>query len=205
MDNILNIIFTTLLIAAQIATVYLAARGNRWTWVLSIITGMTLCYNFFTETLYLSFAFQVYSILASIGGVRIWKKKESDNRRTICWGNPVWPLLSVVALTAAVYFIVYIALHRFGVQLLDSKQPLIDCAIPALQAVATFLMVRKDINAWICYLICDAIYIPLGIISVAHGGSYKWFFISACFLATATYGTINFIKAYRLSKQSKEQ
>ena len=72
-------------------------------------------------------------------------------------------------------------------------------------ALATFLMVRKDINAWICYLICDAIYIPLGIISVAHGGSYKWFFISACFLATATYGTINFIKAYRLSKQSKEQ
>lgn len=198
----MDIIFTTLLIAAQITTVYLAARGNRWTWVLSIITGLILCYNFFTETLYLSFAFQVYSILASIGGVLIWKKKEDENRHTICWGNPLWPLLVVAGLTGAVYYIVYIALHRFGVVLLDSQQPLIDCAIPSLQAVATFLMVRKDINAWICYLICDCIYIPLGIISVAHGGSPKWFFISACFLATAIYGTVIFIKAWKRNRKS---
>ena len=169
--------------------------------MLSIITGLCLCYNFFTETLYLSFAFQVYSLLASIGGVLLWNKKESDNRRSICWGNPVWPLLSVVALTAVVYAVVYLALHRFGVSLLDSQHPIIDCLIPSLQAVATFLMVRKDINAWICYLICDAIYIPLGIISVVNGGGYRWFFISACFLATAIYGTIIFIKAWRKGKE----
>lgn len=200
MDNILDTVFTALLIAAQIATVYLAARGNRWTWVLSIITGLTLCYNFFTDTLYLSFAFQVYSILASIGGVLIWKKREEDNRRAICWGNPLWPLLAAAGLTGAVYSIVYVALHRFGIALLDSQQPLIDCAIPSLQAVATFLMVRKDINAWICYLICDCIYIPLGIISVMGGGSCKWFFISACFLATAIYGTATFVKAWKGSR-----
>ena len=85
----------------------------------------------------------------------------------------------------------------FDAKVLHSNLPMLDCAIFSLQAVATFLMVRKDINAWICYLICDAIYIPLGIM----GGSYKWLFISACFLITATYGFIVFIKAWRATRK----
>ena len=157
MDAILTILITI----AQIATVYLAARGNRWTWIFSIVTGLILCYNFFTDHHFMSFAFQVYSLLASM------------------------PLLAVVAIAAATYI--------FDARVLHSNLPILDCAIFALQAVATYLMVRKDINAWICYLICDAIYIPLGIM----GGSYKWLFISACFLITATYGFITFVKAWR--------
>ena len=186
MDAILTILITI----AQIATVYLAARGNRWTWVFSIVTGLILCYNFFTDQHYMSFAFQVYSLLASIGGVFIWKKKEEDNRRSIRWGNPLWPLLAVAAIAAATYLL--------DTRVLHSNLPALDCAIFALQAVATFLMVRKDINAWICYLICDAIYIPLGIM----GGSYKWLFISACFLITATYGFITFIKAWKATRNA---
>ena len=188
MDAILTILITI----AQIATVYLAARGNRWTWVFSIVTGLILCYNFFTDQHYMSVAFQVYSLLASIGGVFIWKKKEEDNRRTIRWGNPLWPLLVVVAIASATYLL--------DTRVLHSNLPALDCAIFALQAVATYLMVRKDINAWICYLICDAIYIPLGIM----GGSYKWLFISACFLATATYGFIVFVKAWRNTRKNAE-
>jgi nicotinamide mononucleotide transporter len=184
MDAILTILITI----AQITTVYLAARGNRWTWIFSIATGLILSYNFFTDKHFMSFAFQVYSILASIGGVFIWKKESEDNRRTINWGNPLWPLLAVVGIAAATYL--------FDARVLHSNLPILDCAIFALQAVATYLMVRKDINAWICYLICDAIYIPLGIM----GGSYKWLFISACFLITATYGFITFIKAWRNTK-----
>lgn len=186
MDAILTILITI----AQITTVYLAARGNRWTWIFSIATGLILSYNFFTDKHFMSFAFQVYSILASIGGVFIWKKKSEDNRRTICWGNPLWPLLAVVGIAAATYL--------FDARVLHSNLPILDCAIFALQAVATYLMVRKDINAWICYLICDAIYIPLGIM----GGSYKWLFISACFLITATYGFVIFVKAWRNTKKS---
>ena len=188
MDAILTILITV----AQIATVYLAARGNRWTWVFSIVTGLILCYNFFTDHHYMSFGFQVYSLLASIGGVFIWKKREEDNRRTIRWGNPLWPLLAVLAIASATFLL--------DTQVLHSNLPALDCAIFALQAVATYLMVRKDINAWICYLICDAIYIPLGIM----GGSYKWLFISACFLATATYGFIVFVKAWRNTKRNTE-
>ena len=180
----LEAILTILITIAQITTVYLAARGNRWTWVFSIVTGLILCYNFFTDHHFMSFAFQVYSILASIGGVFIWKKKEEDNRRTISWGNPLWPLLAVVGIAAATFF--------FDAKVLHSNLPVLDCA------VATFLMVRKDINAWICYLICDAIYIPLGIM----GGSYKWLFISACFLITATYGFITFIKAWKATRNA---
>lgn len=181
-------IFTILIIIANILTVFLAARGSRWTWIFGVVTGIILCYNFFTGSLYLSFAFQAYSTVAAIVGVFSWKKKSEDNKRTICWGNPVWPLLVVVALTFSVYF--------FDANVLHSHLPLIDCLIPSLQAVATFLMVRKDVNAWVLYLICDCIYIPLGIIS--H--DYKWLFISACFLITATYGMVSFVKAWKQSK-----
>lgn len=183
-------ILTILITVAQIITVYLAARGNRWTWVFSIVTGLILCYNFFSDKHFMSFAFQVYSVLASIGGVFIWKKKENENKRTICWGNPLWPLLAVVGIASAAWLI--------DVKVLHSNLPILDCAIFSLQAVATFLMVRKDINAWICYLICDAIYIPLGIM----GGSYKWLFISAVFLITATYGLIIFIKAWKSTRKA---
>lgn len=189
----IDVILTTLIPVAQIATVYLAARGNRWTWVFSIVTGLILCYNFFTENLYMSFAFQVYSVIASIGGVLIWKKKEEENRRTIRWGFPVWPLLAVLGVAAASYL--------FDANVLHSNLPVLDCAIFSLQATAAFLMVRKDINAWICYLICDAIYIPLGIMR----GSYKWLIISACFLITSTYGLIVFIKAWKASKKAADR
>ena len=64
MDAILTILITI----AQITTVYLAARGNRWTWIFSIATGLILSYNFFTDRHFMSFAFQVYNILTSIGG-----------------------------------------------------------------------------------------------------------------------------------------
>ena len=188
----LEAILTILITLAQITTVYLAARGNRWTWVFSIVTGLILCYNFFSDHHFMSFAFQVYSLLASIGGVFIWKKKEEDNRRSIRWGNPLWPLLAAAATTAAAYL--------FDARVLHSNLPVLDCAIFSLQAVATFLMVRKDINAWICYLICDAVYIPLGIM----GGSYKWLVISAIFLITATYGFITFIRAWKQAKQTHD-
>ena len=92
------------------------------------------------------------------------------------------------------------ATYLLDTRVLHSNLPVLDCAIFSLQAVATYLMVRKDINAWICYLICDAIYIPLGIM----GGSYKWLFISACFLATATYGFIIFVKAWRNTRKDTE-
>lgn len=172
---------------ANIIMVFLAARGSRWTWIFGVVTGLILCYNFFTGKLYLSFAFQVYSTLAAVVGIFSWKKRVEDNKRSITWGNPIYPLIIVVALTASVYF--------FDAKVLQSNLPLIDCLIPALQAVATYLMVRKDINAWILYLICDAVYIPLGIMS--H--DFKWLCISACFLATAIYGTISFIKAWKKS------
>lgn len=185
----LDAIFTLLITVAQIATVYLAARGNRWTWVFSIVTGLILCYNFFTDKHFMSFGFQVYNLLASIGGVFIWKRKEEDNRRSISWGNPLWPLLAVVGIAAATFLL--------DTKVLHSNLPVLDCAIFSLQAVATFLMVRKDINAWICYLICDAIYIPLGIL----GQSYKWLVISACFLLTAIYGFVVFVKAWKSAKE----
>ena len=104
----LEAILTILITIAQITTVYLAARGNHWTWVFSIVTGLILCYNFFTDRHFMSFAFQAYSILASIGGVFIWKKKEEDNRRTICWGNPLWPLLAVIGIAAVTFLIILI-------------------------------------------------------------------------------------------------
>ncbi len=185
-------ILTTLIIITQIFTVFLAAKGSRWTWIFAVITGLILCFNFFTGKLYLSFAFQVYSTVAAFVGIFSWKKKVEENRRSITWGNPAWPLLAVIVLTASVYY--------FDANVLKSNLPFIDCLIPSLQAVATFLMVRKDINAWILYLICDCVYIPLGIIS----GDYKWLFISACFFATAIYGTVCFIKAWRKSSPKTE-
>jgi len=182
-------ILTIGIIIANITTVYLAARGNRWTWIFGVATGVILCYNFFNSRLFMSFAFQVYSTIAAVMGVFVWKKSETDNKRSIRFGNPLWPLLAVVVLTGAEFL--------FDKEVLHSNLPLIDCLITALQATATFLMVRKDINAWIMYLICDCVYIPLGIIS----GNLQWLFISACFLATATYGTITFVKAYRKGKR----
>ena len=75
LQTILHSLLTVVIVVAQIATVYLAARGNRWTWILGIVTGLILCYNFLSDRLYMSLAFQVYSIAASIGGVFIWKRK----------------------------------------------------------------------------------------------------------------------------------
>lgn len=194
--EMLTVISTSLLFVAQILTVFLAARGNRLTWVFSLVVGVTLAFNFFRDTLYLSFAFQIYSIIVSLCGVFLWKNKTEDNRRKICWSNVAWPLLAVMGISGLVYAVTYGLIHYFGIDLLPSKHPIFDCIIPSMQAVAMFLMVRKDINAWIIYLLVDCIYIPLAIIS--H--SYQWLFISFCFFITSAYGLWVYLKAWNNRK-----
>jgi nicotinamide riboside transporter PnuC len=68
----------------------------------------------------------------------------------------------------------------------------------AVSIVATYLLVKQDVNAWFLYLLSDVIYVYLGIVS----GEWDYSIIYGVMLLLAIYGTIEFIKKYRTNEKT---
>jgi nicotinamide mononucleotide transporter len=79
-----------------------------------------------------------------------------------------------------------------------SNNPFLDSVGTAVSIVATYLLVKQDVNAWFLYLLSDVIYVYLGIVS----GEWDYSIIYGVMLLLAIYGTIEFIKKYRTNEKT---
>lgn len=174
---------------ANIFSVAFASKGSKLAWAFSLVGGLLMCWMLLKDRLFMTFAFNAYGVGAAVVGLITWKTRE-DTKRTICFSR-TWIVALVVAILAG------------GIYMLDkeinAKLPVFDSLGTALTTVATFLMVKKDINAWICFLTADAMYVAMGIISgsILSGNGYTWILIYGAMCITASYGLYNFLKIYR--------
>jgi len=182
MEAFLNIV----VIIAHVLTVFFAAKTHRWAWLFSLLSCGIMAYFFYSDRLVMSSIYNAYGAVMAVIGFCTWKRSSEENERSIRWTNPLWTLLAVAALTTVIFLVDKHVSHN----------PLIDSACTAMNIAATFLLVRKDINAWLLWLITDSLYIVLGITQ----STPRYILIYGVMLALAIFGTIQYIKAWRKLK-----
>lgn len=183
--------FNALVIIAHILTVVYAARTHRWAWLFSLLSCAILAWFFVRDHLFMSSIYNAYGAVMAIIGFLTWSPQAENNEHAIRWTNPIWTLLAVGALTT----IIFLVDKNF------SHNPFIDSACTAMNIAATYLLVRKDVNAWFLWLITDSLYITFGILD----GSLRYILIYGVMLALAIFGTIQFIKAWRTTQKARQE
>lgn len=184
MEAILN----TIVIIAHILTVCYAAKTHRWAWLFSLLSCGIMAWFFARDRLFMSSIYNAYGAVMAIIGFCTWSATSKENERAIRWTNPLWTILSVASLTTVIFLVDKNVSHN----------PFIDSACTAMNIAATFLLVRKDVNAWLLWLVTDSLYMAFGIID----GSLRYTLIYGVMLALAIFGTVQFIQAWKKKKHA---
>lgn len=142
-----------------------------------------MAYFFARDNLFVSSIYNAYGAIMAIVGFCTWKRNAHTNEGSICHSNTLWTLLAVIVLTG----IIWMVDKHF------SHNPLIDSMCTAMNIIATFLLVRKDINAWYLWIITDAVYMYYGF----SDGSLRYVVIYGVMLALAAFGLVSYLRAWR--------
>lgn len=177
--DIINIIA----MVSNVIGVYLAARNNRYTWVLNFIASAALAAMFFFDHLYMSFSFNAYCGIMSIIGVMTWKKRAKQNDDTIVMGRSPIPHVA--------FFLLAILIITFNTEI--SNHPYVDSICTALSIVATYLLVKKDAWTWFYWIAGDIIYIFLGI----NTSDWKYYCVYGTVMLFDFYGAYRYMKLLR--------
>ncbi len=174
---------------ANVFSVYLAAKNNRWTWPIGFVAVTLTAILFFMSRHYMSFALNVYFIITCILGYIHWKKDGEENDKGIHWGPRPYVTVAICAVLA-------VAMYMFLIHAIPlispgetSANPVLDSIATAISLVASIQLVRQDITSWILYLVGDIIYVYLGIIS--DHPEITW--IYGLLIPLAAYGLWEFI------------
>lgn len=159
----------------NVIALYLAIINDRKTWWFAIAGTTLASIMFFNDMMISSFLFNVYSTVCSIIALFTWKKANSENRMFLCFDTLIWatPLLAV----ALIYLNVYV---------FNSEYFIFDSLGPTFAIVATYLLVKKNILAYVFWILCDINYLVCGIVS----NTTHYIIIYTVMLLLSIYGLI---------------
>lgn len=183
----MEILILIIVNVANILSVWLAAKNNRLTWSIGFVGVAITAIMFFMSGHYMSFAFNTYSAIMCVIGHFTWNSSVQRNDESIRWIKPYLPIAISLLLASLI----------FAINANLSQNPILDSIGTSVSIVATYLLVKQDVNAWFLYLFSDIIYIYLGITS----GDWKYTVIYGVMMLLAIYGTIEFIKKYKLNEE----
>lgn len=164
-----------------VAGVLLTIKQNIWCWPAALISVITSGYEFFENRLYGDFALQVFYFISGVYGWFYWEKnKNKEFIVTILPVKFIIPLICVTLLQALIY---YFVLCYF-----KGDQVIFDAILTACSITATYMMTKKWLENWFCWVLIDFAYIILYILKdlwlyailyfvftlMAAYGFYKW-------------------------------
>lgn len=179
----MDILILIIVNVSNVLSVWYAAKNNRLTWAIGFIGVAITAIMFFMSGHYMSFAFNTYSAIMCVIGHFRWNKSIEKNDESIQWMKPYLPILISLVIAALIYLV---NAHL-------SQNPIFDSIGTAVSIVATYLLVKQDVNAWFLYLFSDVIYIYLGFTS----GNWEYSVIYGVMMLLAIYGTKEFIQKYK--------
>lgn len=144
-------------VAFGIASVFLSARQNVWSWPLGIINVALYIIVFREAKLYADMGLQaVYVVLAMYGW---WHWLHGGANHTALRVSRVPPrdvvLLAIAFLTGTA------VLSTLLSRATDASLPLADSALTAASLVAQYMMTRKYVECWLVWILADVAYVAL--------------------------------------------
>jgi nicotinamide mononucleotide transporter len=140
-----------------VASVYLSARQNVWSWPLGIVNVTLYIFVFYEAKLYADMGLQaVYVVLAAYGW---WHWLHGGANRGALRVSRV-PTRDIVVLAFA-FVAGTAALSTLLARVTDASLPLADSALTAASLVAQYMMTRKYVECWLVWIVADAAYVAL--------------------------------------------
>ena len=168
--------------------IYQEYKASIWLWITGIIMPVVYMFVYLDAGLYADFGMQVYSALAAVYGLLVWKlgkkrgqEQEGDMPITHVKRSLLIPsLLLFLAAWALVYWI----LIRFT----NSTVPVLDSFGNALSFIGLWWLARKYVEQWLLWIVIDAelsaLYVYKGLpftaglyalyVAIAVAGYFKW-------------------------------
>lgn len=144
-------------VAAGIASVFLAARQNIWSWPLGIINVALYVIVFRDAKLYADMGLQVVYIVLAIYGWWHWLHGGAD--RGVLRVSRLPPREGLAL--AFAFAVGTAALSTFLARATDASLPLADSALTAASLVAQYMMTRKYVECWLVWIAADVAYVAM--------------------------------------------
>lgn len=148
---------------------YLEIKQQRLMWVLGLISSFVYIFVFFHSKIYAYMTLNVYYVIISLYGFFQWTGKTKhfevkDSSTVASESNIKKPtivyrrlnlklFLELFFVTVLIFVIIYNVLLRFT----DSPVPVGDALTTALGIVATWMLARRYLEQWPCWIIADLI------------------------------------------------
>lgn len=164
-----------IIILFNIISVILASKNNRYTWFFGLIATSLTMILFLKDNHFMSFVYNIYNAIVCIVGFFSWDKNQRHNELKLNKSNLLKIILYFIPLLVIIYLI-----NDFGLQ---SSNAILDSIGSSTAIFGSFLLVRKDINAWLFWMFGDIAYITLSIIT----NNYSYLLIYSILFVFAIY------------------
>jgi nicotinamide mononucleotide transporter len=139
-----------------VATVWLVARANIWTFPVGIVQCVFFFILFLDAKLFADMWLQVFFIVIQFVGWWAWLKAGPNRTKLRINRTPRWLLpVAAVGIAAFVYTMVPVLRDAHG------AYPVADSTSTGLSVAAQLMLSFKLIENWYLWIIADLIYIPL--------------------------------------------
>jgi len=135
----------------SVANVWLATNNKVWNWPVGILAVMLYGFLFFQTKLYAESILQLFYLVMAVYGWANWKKQINQQSSGI--GSISWQLFAIILLLWVSFS------YGFGQALIhwsDSTNPYFDSAMAVGGFLVTWMMARKFIENWWCWVALDS-------------------------------------------------
>lgn len=135
--------------------IWLEYKASIHLWVVGIITPAIYIYVYYQAGLYADVGISVYFCLAAIYGWFMWKyggRKENKEELPITH-TPVKHTLPLALVFLGSFLLIAWILIRFT----DSNVPWLDSFTTALSIVGMWMLARKQLEQWLCWVVVDIV------------------------------------------------
>ena len=160
-----------------VAGVLLTIKQSIWCWPAALISVVTSGTEFYQTRLYGDMALQVFYFIAGVYGWIYWGKNKTKVFKVT--KIPLNMVTLLVGFTIAQFVIYYILLRYF-----KGDKVVFDSILTACSITATYMMTKKWLENWLCWVLIDFAYIAL------YGLKELWLYAILYFVFTimAAYG-----------------
>lgn len=190
--------------------IILEYKASKWLWPACVIMGICIAYSCFTNKLYANGAINVYYVLMAFYGIYTWQRM----RRLQKQGHPEavvdeapmqsmprqylpWVLISVVLLTAVLFFILR-ALGEFTV-VRGVNLALLDALTSSISIMAMWMLAKKYYQQWIGWIIVD----PIAVVLFFLSGNYPLAVMYAFYVSISVMGYCRWKREYHQTQTAQ--
>ena len=182
--------------------VWLSARENVWSWIIGLANVVLAFVLFYQIQLYPDMFLQVFFFITNLIGWWQWKypKANEANRNNELKISKLsiqqWLLLGIGGVACTVLMGTFAKnLHEWLPTMFSNPSafPYMDSFTTVMSIIATFMLIRKKIEAWYIWLLVDAI--STYMYSLKDVKLYALLYFVFCFIAA--FGAYNWTKEYQ--------